>query len=122
MAMRVRDESVVFPNAAGIDVGGSSHWMAMPRQATDDPVREFGAMIDDLNAMADWLIACGVDTVALESTGVYWIPGVRGARAARVEGLAGRCQADEIRARAQERCAGLPTATVRFFTRLASSR
>ena len=74
MAMLVRDESVVFPNAAGIDVGGSSHWVAVPRHATDDPVREFGAMTDDLNAMADWLIACGVDTVALESTGVYWIP------------------------------------------------
>ena len=74
MAMRKRDESVVFPNAAGIDVGGSSHWVAVPRHATDDPVREFGAMTDDLNAMADWLLACGVDTVALESTGVYWIP------------------------------------------------
>jgi transposase len=40
----------------------------------DESVREFGAMTDDLNAMADWLLACGVDTVALESTGVYWIP------------------------------------------------
>jgi len=39
----------------------------------DEPVREFGTMTDDLNAMADWLLACGVDTVALESTGVYWI-------------------------------------------------
>ena len=74
MAMRKRDEEVVFPNAAGIDVGGSSHWVAVPRQATDEPVREFGAMTDDLNAMADWLLACKVDTVALESTGVYWIP------------------------------------------------
>ena len=74
MAMRTRDEEIVFPNAAGIDVGASSHWVAVPRHATDDPVREFGAMTDDLNAMADWLIACGVDTVALESTGVYWIP------------------------------------------------
>ena len=74
MAMLVRDESVVFPNAAGIDVGGSSHWVAVPRHTGDDPVREFGAMTDDLNAMADWLLSCGVDTVALESTGVYWIP------------------------------------------------
>jgi transposase len=74
MAMRKRDDEVVFPNAAGIDVGGSSHWVAVPRQACDEPVREFGAMTDDLNAMADWLLACGVDTVALESTGVYWIP------------------------------------------------
>jgi transposase len=74
MAMRKREEDEVFPNAAGIDVGGSSHWVAVPRQADAEPVREFGAMTDDLNAMADWLLACGVDTVALESTGVYWIP------------------------------------------------
>jgi transposase len=74
MAMRARAEEIVFPNAAGIDVGASSHWVAVPRHATDDPVREFGAMTGDLNAMADWLLACGVDTVALESTGVYWIP------------------------------------------------
>ena len=74
MAMRKRDDEAVFPNAAGIDVGASSHWVAVPQHATDDPVREFGAMTGDLNAMADWLLACGVDTVALESTGVYWIP------------------------------------------------
>lgn len=74
MAMRKREEEVVFPNAAGIDVGASSHWVAVPRHLADEPVREFGAMTEDLNAMADWLLACGVDTVALESTGVYWIP------------------------------------------------
>ena len=74
MAVRKRDEEVIFPNAAGIDVGGSSHWVAVPKHSCDDPVREFGAMTADLNAMADWLLACGVDTVALESTGVYWIP------------------------------------------------
>jgi transposase len=72
--MRARDEEIVFPNAAGIDVVASSHWVAVPRHAANDPVREFGAMTDDLNEMADWLLACGVDTVALESTGVYWIP------------------------------------------------
>jgi len=73
MAMRKR-EDLVFPNAAAIDVGASSHWAAVPPHATDAPVREFGAMTDDLNDLADWLIACGVDVVALESTGVYWIP------------------------------------------------
>jgi transposase len=73
MAVRKRDDEV-FPNAAGIDIGASSHWVAVPRHLADDPVREFGAMTGELNAMADWLIACGVDTVALESTGVYWIP------------------------------------------------
>lgn len=74
MAMRKREEEVVFPNAAGIDVGASSHWVAVPRNSVAEPVREFGTMTDDLNAVADWLLACGVDTVALESTGVYWIP------------------------------------------------
>jgi transposase len=73
MAVRKREDEV-FPNAAGIDVGGSSHWVAVPAKSSDEPVREFGAMTDDLNAMATWLLACGVDTVALESTGVYWIP------------------------------------------------
>ena len=77
MAMRKREDEV-FPNAAGIDIGGSSHWVAVPlhlaEQAGCEAVREFGAMTDDLNALAAWLLACGVDTVALESTGVYWIP------------------------------------------------
>jgi hypothetical protein len=48
--------------------------VAAPAPSSEEPVREFGAMTDDLNAMATWLIACGVDTVALESTGVYWMP------------------------------------------------
>ena len=73
MAVRKREDEV-FPNAAGIDVGGSSHWVAVPPRMAEESVREFGAMTDDLYAMADWLLACGVDTVALESTGVYWIP------------------------------------------------
>ncbi len=75
MAMRKREDEV-FPNAAGIDVGASSHWVAVPRHLAElagcEPVREVGAMTDDLNALADWLLALGADTVALEST--YWIP------------------------------------------------
>jgi transposase len=73
MAMRKREDEV-FPNAAAVDVGGSSHWVAVPPHSTDDAVHEYGVMTDDLNAMAHWLLACGVDTVVLESTGVYWIP------------------------------------------------
>lgn len=73
MVKRKRNE-VVFPNAAGIDVGAASHFVAVPDDAAADGVREFGAMTADLHAMADWLLSCGVDVVALESTGVYWIP------------------------------------------------
>ena len=72
MAMRKREE--VFPNAAAVDVGGSSHWVAVPPGRADQTVREFGVMTGNLHALADWFIECGVDTVALESTGVYWIP------------------------------------------------
>jgi len=66
----------VHPRAAGIDVGNESHWVAVPPDSPDgDPVvREFGTFTVDLQAVADWLIECGVSTVALESTGVYWIP------------------------------------------------
>lgn len=73
MPVRKREDEV-FPKAAGIDVGASSHWVAVPHHLAEESIREFGAMTDDLNAMADWLLVCGVDTVALESTGVYWIP------------------------------------------------
>lgn len=66
--------TITHPNAAGIDIGGSSHFVAVPPDRDDEPVREFPGFTVDLNALADWLDACGVDTVAMESTGVYWIP------------------------------------------------
>ena len=64
MAMRKRDDEV-FSNAAGMGIGASKHWLAMLRHLADESVREFGVMSDDLNALADGLRACGVDTVAL---------------------------------------------------------
>lgn len=62
------------PNAAGIDVGASEHYVAVPPDRAEQPVRRFGAFTEDLHALAQWLVQCGVTTVALESTGVYWIP------------------------------------------------
>jgi len=64
----------VHLNAAGIDVGAESHYVAVPVDRDSQPVRSFSAYTPDLNKLADWLKACGVDTVAMESTGVYWIP------------------------------------------------
>jgi len=66
--------TITHPNAAGIDIGSASHFVAVPPDRDDEPVREFPSFTVDLNALADWLKACGVDTVAMESTGVYWIP------------------------------------------------
>ena len=70
MAMRKRERDEVFPNAAAVDVGASSHWVAVPPERTDQPVRQFGPMTHELHALVDWLVACEVDTVVLESTGV----------------------------------------------------
>ena len=61
-------------NAAGIDVGATSHFVAVPADRVEEPVREFAAFTADLYRLADWLVECRVDTVVMESTGVYWIP------------------------------------------------
>ena len=76
MAVRVRAATfeLAYPNAAGIDVGSGSHFVAVPVDRDEQAVREFKAFTEDLEALADWLTACGVDTVAMESTGIYWIP------------------------------------------------
>ena len=63
-------------NAAGVDVGAGSHYVAVPdgRDPEGCDVREFRAFTADLYALADWLTRCDIETVAMESTGVYWIP------------------------------------------------
>src|SRR5258705_6107937 len=61
-------------NAVGIDIGSERHMVAVPEGRDEVSVREFGAFTADLQALADWLQQCGVTTVAMESTGVYWIP------------------------------------------------
>ena len=65
--------TLTHPNAAGIDIGSAAHFVAVPPDRDDEPVREFASFTTDLHRLADWLDACGVDTVAMESTGVYWI-------------------------------------------------
>jgi transposase len=66
--------SVQHPHAAGIDVHSDMHMVCVSADRDPEPVRRFGANTCDLQAIADWLKQCGVTTVALESTGVYWIP------------------------------------------------
>ena len=61
-------------NAAGIDLGSAEHWVCVHSERAEQNVRRFGCFTADLIAMADWLIECGVTTVAMEATGVYWIP------------------------------------------------
>jgi transposase len=63
----------IFPNAAGIDIGADEIVVAVPPDRDAQPVRGFRTFTPDLEALVAWLRACGIDTVAMESTGVYWI-------------------------------------------------
>jgi transposase len=65
---------IVHPDAAGIDVGGSEHWVAISPDRDPEPVRRFGCFTADLREMGQWLVEKGVRSVALQSTGVYWMP------------------------------------------------
>jgi hypothetical protein len=73
-----RDEmmslNVVHANAAGIDIGNAAHYVAVPPDRDAEPVRTFQCFTEDLHKMADWLAQCGIVTVAMQSTGVYWLP------------------------------------------------
>jgi transposase len=64
----------IHPNAAGIDLHLDEMWVSVPADRDAIPLGRFGMNTPDLNACADWLQACGIETVAMESTGIYWIP------------------------------------------------
>ena len=64
---------VLHPDAAGIDIGNESHYVAVPSSRDNQPVRRFGCTTAELKTMATWLKQCGIRTVAMQSTGVYWI-------------------------------------------------
>jgi transposase len=74
--LRVEDPGldVMHPDAAGIDVGNSAHYVAVRPDRDPDSVRRFDCFTAELHRLADWLQHCGVTTVAMQSTGVYWIP------------------------------------------------
>src|SRR5215472_5338434 len=66
---------VVHPDAAGIDIGNESHYLAVPSIRDSQPVQRFGCTTGELQAMAEWLKQCRIRTIAMQSTGVYWIAG-----------------------------------------------
>jgi transposase len=72
--MNISNFELINPNAAGIDIGSGEHWVCVPTDRTQDNIRRFGCYTPDLIAIAEWLLACRVNTVAMEATGVYWIP------------------------------------------------
>jgi transposase len=64
----------INPDAAGIDCGAAEHYVAVPADRSPSPIQSFKTFTSDLIRLADWLVACGVTSVAMEATGVYWIP------------------------------------------------
>ena len=68
------DMPIIHPHAAGIDVGAEEHWVCVPAARDAQAIQQCSAFTCDLHRLADWFTACRVTTVAMESTGVYWIP------------------------------------------------
>lgn len=68
------DLTLTHSNADGINTSSAAHYVVVPLDWDDEPLREFRSITADLAALADWLAGCGVDPVAMESTGVNWIP------------------------------------------------
>jgi hypothetical protein len=73
-APRLESLKQINPNAAGVDVGATELYVCVPQDRDPQPVRVFGTFTRDLGAIAAWLKQCGVRSVAMESTGVYWVP------------------------------------------------
>jgi len=71
---RIEGLPTIFPNAAGIDISADEIVVAVPPDRDPQPMRVFRTFTPDLEALVAWLLACGIDTVAMESTGVYWLP------------------------------------------------
>src|SRR6266436_3184567 len=79
---------IIKRHAAGIDVGATEHSVCVPEDAVpagESKVRSFGAFTAELDKLVEWLRACGVKTVAMESTGVYWIPLAQKLESAKIE-------------------------------------
>lgn len=73
-ARAVHSRLIQHPNAAGIDIGATSIYAAVPADRDAQPVRSFQTFTENLQRLSDWLQHCGIETVAMESTGVFWIP------------------------------------------------
>ena len=65
---------IIHRNAAGIDIGSTFHVVCVPADSDDEPVRRFDSFTGDLYRLAQWLKEVGITTVAMESTGIYWVP------------------------------------------------
>jgi hypothetical protein len=106
-----QDRPVVEPNAVGIDVGAREMYVAIPPDRDSEPVRVFKTFTADLEHLVDWLRAW-ITTVAMEPTGVYWIPLYQNARRSRRACVFGECASYEKRPRTTNRLVRVPMASI----------
>jgi len=105
-------------HAAGIDIGATSIYVAVPVDCDPQPVRSFQTFTEDLHRLADWLQHYRIKTVAMESTGVFWVPlgsAVPDPGTAWLRGMPGQCASCEERARTKNRRIRLPVAAIPAF-------
>src|SRR5438552_126998 len=69
-----RGLEMIHPDAAGLDIGASEIYVCVPDDRDEQPIRHFATFTADLHELAQWLVRCEIQTVAMESTGVYWVP------------------------------------------------
>ncbi len=117
---RATELPVLHPAAAGIDIGATEIYVAVHPDHDPEPVRSFGTFTEELHRLADWLKTCGVDTVAMEATGVYWIPLFQILEARGFE-VCGQCPVLPECSRPTDRCVGLSMATSPAFGRIAAA-
>jgi hypothetical protein len=116
------DRPVLEPNAAGIDIGAREIFVAVPPDRAEDPVQVFSTFTEDLEKMAQWLVSCGVTTVAMESTGVYWIPLYDVFGETWGKAVFGGCAWHEERTRPAHRLARMPVAAISAFGGITARR
>ena len=104
--LKQRGLPVIHDRAPGIDIGSRFHVVAVPVDLAKEPVQTFQAFTADLERMANWLINLGITTVAMESTGVYWVPGsgLRNTGRPRSSGGTGQCPRRPCGTGTQNRC------------------
>ena len=115
-----RRSMVLEPDAAGIDIGAEEIYVAVPPDRAEESTRRFSSFTRDLHALADWLGQCRIQSVAMESTGVYWIPLFQILEAALLQGLFGQRALSEECARTQKRRIRLPVDSVSTLGRVAA--
>jgi hypothetical protein len=110
--MCLEDRPVLEPNAAGIDVGAREMFVAVPPGRDENPVRVFATFTEDLQRLTSWLVQCGVTTVVMESTGVYWIPLYEILEQRGNPSLLSECPSHEECTRTAHRLARVPMVTI----------